>query len=40
MSSITTNCGQDANQVSHERLRDVRIPEVHAVLLGSEEIDR
>ena len=40
MSSITTNCGQDANQVSHERLRDVRIPEGRAVLLGSEEIDR
>ena len=40
MSSITTNCGQDANQSSHERLRDVRIPEGRAALLGSEEIDR
>jgi hypothetical protein len=39
MSSITTNCGQDANQSSHERLRDVRIPERCALLLGSEEID-
>jgi len=27
-SGITTNCGQDANQVSHERLGDVGIPEV------------
>jgi hypothetical protein len=26
-SGITTNCGQDANQVSHERLGDVGIPE-------------
>jgi len=40
MSSITSNCGHDANQVSHERLRDMRIPEGRAVLLGSEEIDR
>jgi hypothetical protein len=40
MSSITTNCGQDANQSSHERLRDVRIPERCALLLGREEIDR
>jgi hypothetical protein len=40
MSSITANCGQDANQSSHERLCDVRIPERCALLLGSEEIDR
>lgn len=37
MSIITTNCGQDAHQSSHKRLRDVRIPERCAVLLGNEE---
>ena len=38
MSSIATNCGQDANQVSHELLREVGIPEGRALLLGGEEI--